>query len=88
MLKPSKHLNPDISVLQLAGVLLKKLRKDRIIDYSSLQNFLCSKINSQEHEVEVRFLFHPTLSMLYLLGVIDYHIKTDSFEYIERHENK
>jgi hypothetical protein len=34
---------------------------------------------------DVRLMFGPTVSFLYLLGKLQYHDKNDTFEYLETH---
>lgn len=76
MLKPTKHLNLDTSVLYVSSLLLKWLSKRRLITYADLYRRL-------EHTLgnDARTIFLPTLSYLFLLNKIEYHEKTDAFEY-------
>lgn len=80
MLRPTKHSHPDQTIINLSLLLLKELMEKRIEDYESLYSF--AKMNVKGGDV----LFLPALNFLYLFGVIEYHSKTDSFEYIKKHE--
>lgn len=85
MLKPNKHTNLNISVLGLSAQILKLMKKDRIVEYDVLLNAICKKFDSEQKKIEVRYIFLPSVNFLHLLGLLDYHVKTDSFEYIEKH---
>lgn len=76
MLRPTKHMNPDRSVLALATVLLRRLRKARIEGYSSLLG------HAAEQMPDGDTLFPGALSLLYLLGLIEYRARSDAFEYV------
>jgi len=81
MLKPTKHLNPETSTLSVAAQALKAVQHQRTIAYGQLYNKLHRKYGDQLRETLL-----PALSFLYLLGTIEYHEKTDSFEYREHRE--
>ena len=57
---------------------LKWLSKQRLISYTDLYRRLENHLGS-----DARTVFIPTLSFLFLLNKVDYHEKTDSFEYRE-----
>ena len=80
MLRPSKHSHPDKTVLNVALLLLVRLRKKRVEDYGSLLKLARKSSSSGD------ILFLPALSLLYLLGLIDYRPKTDSIEYLGSNE--
>lgn len=75
MLRPSKHSHPDITVINIAFILLARLKKNRTENYDDLLAFVRKKTDSAE------VLFLPSLSLLFLLGLIIYHPKGDQFEY-------
>ena len=79
MLKPTKHLDPAISVLNLAAQSLSILFRHRTIKYEELYDKLEKKFGDG-----VRPVFLPSVSFLYLLGKIEYHSKNDTFEYIQK----
>lgn len=78
MIKPTKHSHPDKTVVYASFIMLKELRKKRVVSYSDLYQLIKNKVTSGE------FLFMPSLNFLFLLGLIEYKVKTDSIEYIEK----
>jgi hypothetical protein len=80
MLRPSKHAHPDRTVINVALLLLTRLRVQRLCDYDTLRAFARKSVSGGD------VLFLPALNFLYLLGLIDYHPKTDSFEYVGQNE--
>jgi hypothetical protein len=77
MLKPTKHLTPEYSVLNISAHILKQLERHRIVTYNDLYERLHNKYGDQ-----IRPVFLSSLSFLFLLGRIEYHTKNDSFEYL------
>ncbi len=76
MLRPTKHMNPDRSVLALSALLLARLKKSRIASYSSLVEYAIKR--SKDGDT----LFASALSLMYVLGLVEYRPRTDSFEYM------
>ncbi len=76
MLRPNKHSHPDKTVINLSMLILLRLKKQRIEEYESLRDFAKKQI------VGAEFLFLPALNFLFLLGLIEYRPKNDSFEYV------
>lgn len=76
MLRPTKHSHPDRTVIAVATVMLRALRRRRVIGYDDLKA-LVSKKSGSDTEV----LFAPALSLLFLLGLLDYQATVDAFEY-------
>ncbi|CAM2010410.1 ABC-three component system middle component 8 [Acanthopleuribacter pedis] len=76
MLRPSKHAHPDKTVIFMAIILLQHLKNQRREEFQTLKDLAKAKIKGGEP------LFLPALSFLYLLGLIDYHRKTDAIEYL------
>ncbi len=75
-LLPTKHSHPDKTTLALAVIIIKRLKKVRIEQYDNLLEFLQKKNSS------AKSLFLSSMNFLYLMGLINYHKKTDSFEYV------
>ena len=75
-LLPTKHSHPDRTTIALCIIMIQRLKKVRIEPYDNLLDFL-EKKNS-----DAKSLFLSALNFLYLMGLITYHKKTDSFEYI------
>ncbi|WP_345889708.1 ABC-three component system middle component 8 [Spongiibacter thalassae] len=61
----------------MAFILLTRLKSKRTEQFDELLKHAKSRIKSADS------LFLPALNFLYLMGTIEYHRKTDSFEYIE-----
>ena len=78
MITPKKHLNLDASVLRVSALILREVRRRRTLDFDTLRNKAAKTAGG-----DADLVFLPALSLLYLLGRIDYHIKNDSFEYKE-----
>ncbi len=76
MLRPTKHLDPNLSVLNVAAYVLKHLQFHRSAPYDELYGRLHKKFGEN-----VRPVFLPAVSFLYLLGKLEYHTKNDTFEY-------
>jgi len=75
-LLPTKHSHPDKTTIALAMIIVKRLKKVRIEQYDNLLEFL------QKKNSDAKILFLSSMNFLYLMGLIDYHKKTDSFEYV------
>lgn len=80
MLRPSKHAHPDRTVVNVAMLLLKRLKAKRLVDYSSLHAYARKSVSGGD------VLFLPSLNFLFLFGLVIYHPKTDSFEYVGLNE--
>jgi len=76
MLRPTKFSVPDKTVLAHMATILEHLRQQRTESYSELRELMRSKGPSADA------LFIPALNLLYLLGLIEYRSKSDSFEYV------
>lgn len=76
MLIPSKHDHPDQTVLSVSSVLLRQLRRQRIVPYADLVKFARRKVKGGD------VLFVPAINLLYILGLVEYRRKVDSFEYV------
>lgn len=76
MLRPNKHSDPKLTVLPIAGELLKLLRKKRSCTIADLRTRI------EAHGSDRAVLLEPSIALLYLLGLIEYRRKTDSLEYV------
>ncbi len=76
MLQPTKHSHPDRTVINVAQLLLTHLKRQRIVGYDALRNFARKKVSGGD------ILFLPAINFLYIMGVIDYRLKTDVIEYV------
>lgn len=80
MLRPTKHSHPDRTVINVALLLLARLRARRLEEYSQLKTFAKKAVSGGD------VLCLPALNFLFLLGLIDYHAKTDAVEYVGPNE--
>ncbi len=80
MLRPSKHSHPDRTVVNVALILLTRLRKRRLEGYSALRGHAKKVVAGGD------VLFLPALNFLFLLGLIEYRPKTDAIEYVGPNE--
>lgn len=76
MLRPTKHSHPDRTVISLALILLARIRARRLDEYDALLNYSRKAVKGGD------VLFLPSLNFLYLMGLIEYHPKTDAIEYV------
>ena len=79
MLTPKKHLSLDLSPLRIGSIILRELRKARLLKFADLQ---AKVVRFGGNDAVVVIL--PALSLLYLLGKVEYHSKNDSIEYIDK----
>jgi hypothetical protein len=76
MILPTKHSHPDQTALFASSIILKHLLSQRIMPFEDIKKIVYEQIVGGE------FVLMPALSILYLLGTIKYHIKTDTIEYL------
>ena len=76
MIRPTKHLDLDSCVIRASSILLAKLQTARVCDYSDLRATLVV----MEEDADAAFIHAAHL--LFLLGRVEYHAQTDSFEFI------
>jgi len=81
MLRPTKHSHPDRTVINVALLLLGRLKAKRLDDYYGLRKFAKKAVIGGD------VLFLPALNFLYLMGLIEYRPKTDSVEYLGPNED-
>lgn len=80
MLRPTKHSHPDRTVINVAVIVLVRLKKLRIVNYSDILSYAKKSVIGGD------VLFLPALNFLFLMGLIEYRPKTDSIEYIKNDE--
>lgn len=76
MIKPNKYTDVNSSVLFIASEILKILNARKLVTYTELQNLILS-----EKGENVKRVFLPALSFLYLLGKLEYHKEKDVIEF-------
>ena len=75
MIRPNKHSHPDKTVISVSAVILKRLKTRRSETFDELRDY------TQNLHPEAIALFLPAVNLLFLLGLVEYHKKNDSFEY-------
>lgn len=80
MLRPTKHSHPDRTTINVAVLVVLRLRARRVEEYEDLRGYIKKAVTGGE------ILFLPALNLLFLLGMIRYLPKTDSIEYTEASE--
>ncbi len=80
MLRPSKHAHPDRTTINVALLLLARLRAQRLCEYDVLLKYARKAVIGGD------VLFLPAINFLFLLGLVDYHPKTDALEYVGQNE--
>ncbi|WP_347710771.1 ABC-three component system middle component 8 [Geothrix sp. SG200] len=80
MLSPSKHSHPDRTVINVAAILLSRLKNRRLEDYGALKRLVKKNVSGGD------VLLLPALNLLFLLGLVEYRPKTDAFEYLGSNE--
>jgi hypothetical protein len=76
LIAPTKHSHPDQTVVFLAFLMLRELRKKRLLEYAGLLGLARREVVGGEA------IFQPAVSLLFLLGLVEYRSKIDSFEFI------
>ena len=71
-------MNLDLSVLRISSLIVKLLKKNNVIGYSELLNYLSDKLGE-----DIKHVFIPAIDFLYLIGKIEYHLTSDSIEFLE-----
>lgn len=83
MIKPDRHINPDISVLNISSFILSKLNYFYDISYDKMMNEVIDNLGEGSKEN-----YPYAINFLYLLGKIEYIELTDSFRYLKNSEVK
>jgi len=73
MLKPDKHTNPVLSVVNIAGLIIEQIKNNEIISYDDLLNNLIIQTSDS-----VKNVFIYSLSFLYLLDKVEYIADLDA----------
>lgn len=77
---PLRSSHPDRTVVSVALLVLVRLRTKRLCDYDTLLAY------ARKAVVGGDVLFLPSLNFLFLMGLVEYHRKTDAFEYVGQNE--
>jgi hypothetical protein len=73
MLKPSKHTDPSLSVLNIAGLTIEVLQQNKIMTYDDLLISLTNQTSESVKEV-----YNYALSFLYIVGKLEYIPEIDA----------
>ena len=73
MLKPSKHADPSLSVLNIAGLTIEILQHNKILTHDDLLASLTHRTSESVKEV-----YHYALSFLYIVGKLEYIPEIDA----------
>lgn len=73
MLKPDKHTNTILSVINIAGLIIKQIKSNEIVSYDDL--LISMKVQTSE---SIKDIFNYSLSFLYLLDKIEYIPELDA----------
>jgi hypothetical protein len=76
MIKPDRHMNPDISVINISAFILTQLNEFYDISYDELMEKVIDNVGERAKEN-----FPYALNFLYLVGKLTYSERTDSFKY-------
>lgn len=82
MIRPNKHTNPDLTILNISGLLIKRLKRTKVKSFKELEDIVC------QYDTRAKDLFLPTLQFLFVLGVIEYYPKNDKIELISANETE
>jgi hypothetical protein len=78
MITPHKYLDLNLSILNLGGVILNIIKEEGVVKYDELLEKVILVRGDGAKNV-----FVPTLSLLYILGKIEYKKDIDAIEFIK-----
>lgn len=73
MLKPDKHTNPMLSVVNITGLIIEQIKDNEIISYDDLLSELINQTSES-----VKDIFYYSLFFLYILDKIEYIPELDA----------
>ena len=76
MLTPTKLLDLDTSVLRVVSIMVKALSPRGVMEFEQLRDVVKRRVGA---DGELSFM--PALSLLYVLGRIEYHSQNDTIEF-------
>lgn len=77
MLTAEKHLDLDTSLVRIAAVILKELKRKGAVAFEALRKLIIRRVGE-----DGELMFLPALRFLFLLGRIEYHAKNDVIELV------
>lgn len=81
MIRPTKYMDPNTSILNVSAEVLAELMKTSIRTLQELDELVQTRI-----EEKARINFIPAINLLYLIGCIDYDVETDAVYYLKEKE--
>ncbi len=75
VLRPSKHTNPTLSIINITGIIIEILGEYKLLNYDELLSAVTRRTSDNAKEI---FLY--SLSFLYLLGKVEYLAKMDAIQ--------
>lgn len=75
MIKPDRHTNPDLSVLNIGAFILNQLNVHYAISYDNLLEKVKSFLGEESEEN-----YPYALNFLFILGKINYSQESDTFK--------
>ncbi|QZY56666.1 ABC-three component system middle component 8 [Crassaminicella profunda] len=78
MIKPHKFLNLDNCVINISSMIIEQLQINGIMTYNELYEAIY-RVNGEN----MKYIFMPAISFLFLLGKINYYKESDTLELIE-----
>jgi hypothetical protein len=76
MIRPTKHMDLNTCVISVVASILSELQQTKAIPLDELDESIQTRINDT-----ARLNFIPALSLLFLLGRIDYDEEADAIVY-------
>jgi len=83
MIRPTKYLNLDFSLVNVAAILINEFKQQPIITYDELLGISLDKIGKSGKEI-----MPYALNFLFLIGKLEYHQAIDAFEFKRNYETK
>jgi hypothetical protein len=83
MIIPTKYTDLDLSIVRVSSLIVKLFEKNKVLSYDEVFQCLIDKVGE-----DVKHVYLSSLGFLYLLGMIEYHLKNDSIEFIGNYKNE
>jgi len=77
MLRARKHLNPNTCTLRVMTIILAEILRRRTVKLDSLRSLV-----ERRGGDDAILAFMPALQVLFLLGKVEFHPKTDTIEFL------
>ncbi len=78
MIRPHKHTDPCFSVINIGGMIIQALKTRKTFNFDDLLSHLIKQTSE-----EIKDMYLPSLSFLFLLGKLVYHQESDSFQLVD-----